>query len=34
MDVELARAQKVTETKLQSLIESRRRGRHGNHRQN
>lgn len=31
---ELAKAQKVTETKLQSFIDSLRRGRNGNHRQN
>jgi hypothetical protein len=31
---ELAKAQKVTETKLQSFIASLRRGRNGNHRQN
>ena len=29
---DLAKAQKVTETKLQSFIESVRRGRNGNHR--
>lgn len=31
---DLTRAQKVTETKLQSFIESLRRGRNGNHGQN
>ena len=31
---ELAKAQKVTEVKLQSFIESLRRGRNGNHRRN
>ena len=31
---ELAKAQKVTEVRLQSFIESLRRGRNGNHRRN
>ena len=31
---ELAKAQKVTETKLQSLLDSLRRGGNGNHRKN
>ena len=31
---ELAKAQKVTETRLQSFIDSLRRGRNGNHRKN
>ena len=31
---EVAKAQKVTETKLQGLIDALRRGRNGNHRKN